>query len=548
MQTVDNDVRMAVFASKFLDALGDPISSVATEDLAALVSRPMPEPSDDVTSFRDAYWAAEAFSKTPFSIEGVDRKARALEKFIQCEQVCHAANAAWVGWESRPWLHQGIISHARHLLQKVLGVFSWDEALGHMSFGPGASTSLPRRKARHSNKWGLSSHITERCLPLYLAFNRLNNGWSIGDRELRIVAGNKVTTVPKNAKIDRVIAVEPDWNMFFQRGIGGLLRKRAQRIGLLTPTAQERNRFLARAGSVDGSLTTIDLSGASDSVSLALCEALLPGDWFSAMCTTRSPSGVAGDTVIQYEKISSMGNGYTFELETLLFWALTRACCRDGVVVAYGDDIICPSEYTLEVILALEMAGFSVNEKKTWCRSHFRESCGGHYLHGQDVTPPYFRHLDAWGGGLKPLSHRISMANRLSAAAEERFGYWRDGRFRSLHDELCDGVPRYLFGPKDLGDAVLHVPFDQARPERSSRYQCYKLTGIVGYNTASFGDRRVGDKCYDHEDTDGSVFASLWGEPSMESYLGVPMAYRRQHLYTTGWNGPAAWLDADASF
>lgn len=559
MKTTDkyDQSRMATFAGQFLDALGSPLARLADQDLLALVSAEMPEPSVDVAEFRDAYWAAEAFSKTPFDLPGVNREERALEKFFECERACGEANASLVDWSARPGLETGVLSAARRLIHRVLGEFSWDEVITHAGFGPGATTSLPRRKARLSNKWEECTHITEPCLPLFHAFRQYNNGWWGGDRRLEVVAGNKVTTVPKNAKIDRVIAIEPDWNMFFQKGIGAVIRKRLQRrVGLLTPDAQYRNRALAQRGSIDGSLTTIDLSGASDMVSLALCEALLPDSWLLALYRVRSPRGSVGGKSISYEKISSMGNGFTFELETLIFYALARVCCRDGVVAAYGDDIVVPSAYCLEVILALEMAGFSVNEKKTWSRTLFRESCGGHYLAGEEVTPPYFRKRDIFERGLTSLAHRISAANRLSAAAEQRYGYWRDGRFRDLHEELCRDVPRHLWGPKSLGDAVLHMPFDAVRPEFRKTTQSYRVKGLVGVTQQSdlmdtrrskgvlkrTDARRDSYNAIEH--APGAMFSSLWGEPSEESYRIVPMFYRTTSLLTYRWDGPAAWLDA----
>lgn len=273
-------------------------------------------PSDhgitDSSEFRDAYWSVEAFSKMPFDLEGVDRERLAYEKFFDADSKCATANAALVEWESRHALPRGSLRRARTLVERVLGRFDFDEFGGSCSFGPGATTSLSRSKASQPNKWALATHITESCLPYLEAFRRYNAGWD-GPSELEVVVGNKVTTVPKNAKIDRVIAIEPDWNMFFQRALGTMIRRRLQRsCRLLLPDSQARNRELACQGSLTGELATIDLSAASDSISLALCEVLLPADWLRHVLSLRSASGLVGSTPITYEKVSSMGNGYTF--------------------------------------------------------------------------------------------------------------------------------------------------------------------------------------------------------------------------------------------
>ena len=52
-------------------------------------------------------------------------------------------------------------------------------------------------------------------------------------RRCQLTESNRLMTVPKNARTDRVIAAEPDWNMFFQLGLGASIRARLQKVGLL---------------------------------------------------------------------------------------------------------------------------------------------------------------------------------------------------------------------------------------------------------------------------------------------------------------------------
>lgn len=493
----------------------------------AVYSRNVPtDGSLDVSEFRDRYWASESFSKLPFLLPDVNRVEAALEVFRAAEVQCGRANARLCDVHNRVGVNTLAWSKARNLCRSILGSFSWDHAVKHCSFGPGATTSLRRHNADRPNKWEFGAHITRQCLPLFLAFVRMTPGWCEDDvREIEIVAGNKVTTVPKNAKTDRVIAIEPDWNMFFQRGIGVCIRDRLRRrVALLRPDAQETHRRLAQEGSRDGHLATLDLRSASDSVSLALCEALLPDDWLSAMMITRSPVGVVGSETVTYEKISSMGNGFTFELETVLIYCLVRAIADEGTVSVYGDDIICPNSRAEEVINFLNEAGFEVNLKKSHHTGVFRESCGGHFYAGHEVTPPYFR------DDLTTEQSLMSAANRLSRASEQRFPGVRDDRFKPLWTSLTKGCR--FFGPKEVGDAVIHVPLDFGSPRRfCRRLYGWRFKGLLS-RTSSI-----------RRDTWGGVLSSLWGhEVTEESYVSKRSLVRVGNLYTNGWTGPGPWV------
>ena len=74
--------------------------------------------------------------------------------------------------------------------------------------------------------------------------------------------------------------------------------------------------------------------------------------------------------------VSPMGNGFTFELETLLFYALTMAVCGKGNFVrvsVYGDDIICPTEHAQAVTSILVEAGFQLNLGKSFSSGPFQK-------------------------------------------------------------------------------------------------------------------------------------------------------------------------------
>lgn len=102
-----------------------------------------------------------------------------------------------------------------------------------------------------------------------------------------VVRGNRWVSVPKDGKTNRAIAIEPTLNSFIQLGLGGALRKALNRSGLLLDNSQEIHRELAQQGSLDGSLATIDLSNASDTVAYALVKAVLPDSWFELLNAAR---------------------------------------------------------------------------------------------------------------------------------------------------------------------------------------------------------------------------------------------------------------------
>lgn len=495
-------------------------------DLRSLVHREMDwSGTSCVNEVRDRYWLAESFSKIQLEL-GIDRVAAARETFLRAEELCAEANIRLCDGLNKPSAPFAQLSYARNLIRQILGRFSWDDALKHCSFGPGATKTLPRRKANHSNKW-LANDVTARCLPLCIALQQLNNGWSPHAPKYQVVAGNTVTTVPKNAKTDRTIAIEPTWNMFFQRGIGGMIRHRLnKRCGILQPSAQSDHREMAMWGSVTGNVATIDLKAASDSVSLALVELLLPEDWLNAILITRSETGTWDGQTISYEKVSSMGNGFTFELETLIFYALTRAVARDGTVSCYGDDIICPANRAEDVIALLTYCGFTVNEKKTHITGLFRESCGGHYFNGYEITPPYFREVIS-----SPMS-RIAAANALSARAEQRWGWARDGRFNAMHRFLSRGIK--FFGPKESSGA-LHVPLDVAMAAGKLRWQ----KGLQQWSYREFQpvtEQQITNPL-------GGVWASLWGRNvTEEAYKRKFVRWRVGSSLAIGWEGPGPWI------
>jgi hypothetical protein len=209
--------------------------------------------------------------------------------------------------------------------------------------------------------------------------------------KFNLVVANRVEFVPKNWKTHRTIAMEPEGNLPFQLSFDSWCKERLRSHGIDLRN-QSLNQDLARQGSMDGSLATVDLSAASDTVSLNTVAFLLPEDWFQFLTDIRTPGyriGREGE-LRQYHKFSSMGNGTTFALETLIF---ASACYAVGSksFTAYGDDIIIETGLYSRLVQVLELFGFSTNEDKSFHAGPFRESCGYDTWEGVNITPFYLR-------------------------------------------------------------------------------------------------------------------------------------------------------------
>jgi len=364
-------------------------------------------------SFRLDYLVVSFFSKQKGLVTGRDLELEAIRKFTASEAQCKESNnrlreSRSTGAETTP-LTAAVIWTARRKIARLLGDFSWSKLEPGFGWGPGATDDIPRRRAFVDLKLcELPISVTSRALPIFRAVLGADLHWSacilgvqVGDicgpfcfrDDVFLVTEECVIdTVPKNAKTHRVIAKEPRANGFLQKGAGKYLRRRLRRVGINLDD-QTANQDGARRAYQEG-LATLDLKAASDSMPIELVYELLPIDWAHALDVLRSHKALlpSGET-ITLQKFSSMGNGFTFELETLVFWAIASSVLalnhdRNRVLV-YGDDIIVPSAQAEEVVRQLAFIGFTVNKEKSFITGAFYESCGRHYFQGTEVTPIY---------------------------------------------------------------------------------------------------------------------------------------------------------------
>jgi len=274
----------------------------------------------------------------------------------------------------------------------------------------------------------------------------------------KFVRGNRFTTVPKTALKDRGICVEPSVNVFLQKPVGRAIKRRIfRKFGYDLNFGQQRHQSLAQLASRTGSHATIDLEAASDTVSLEVVRYLLPPQWFDLLYTLRSGfTNIDGKTV-KLEKFSSMGNGYTFELETIIFASLAYACGAGQYgsdFLVFGDDIIVKTEIATNLLLVLGYCGFVPNKDKTYLTGPFRESCGGDFFNG---TPVRAHNVEE--EPTKP-SDWISLANGLRRLGLRDPGCdFRDSYPFTAWMRCLDAIPsdiRRLRGPDSFGDLVIN--------------------------------------------------------------------------------------------
>jgi hypothetical protein len=134
---------------------------------------------------------------------------------------------------------------------------------------------------------------------------------------------------------------------------------------------------------------------------------LFPNDWFKYLDQLRSPHfrGAFGEGT--YEKFSSMGNGSTFCIETLVFAAACKAVGSTRFSV-YGDDVIIESSLVEDYIRLCAHLGFKVNVDKSFHEGPFRESCGKDFYRGIECTPVFIRNIDLRKAALCDLVNRTA--------------------------------------------------------------------------------------------------------------------------------------------
>lgn len=463
--------------------------------------------------FRDAYAATKFLSKFKGLTLDYDLDEVAMLKFEKFELQCKRQNEVFKDLSSHPkfrgeivWLHNAIIRK----IESILGDFDVHEFFSSPDWGPGATTKLKASVANASNKFRLENGITRDLYDLIPlgTLAEVYPAWAyhLSRSGFQFEKGNRVVTVAKDSRANRVIAIEPGLNLWFQKSIGTMIERRLRRCGI-DLRYQDRNQKLAERSSVTDLNATIDFSSASDSISIGTVEALLPPRWFSILDAARSHFGTRSDgSVVKWNKFSSMGNGFTFPLESLIFYAIAFCCARYSqplafgeAVSVYGDDVIIPSRCFDLFREVSEFYGFSFNAQKSFRASPFRESCGSHFFNGVDVKPIYLKDR------LSSFLTVYRLANQVRRFAHREI--FCDAKFRACFDYLVALVPKVLRLriPEGFGDGGFISNFDEATPQRARH--C-----IEGYFVVTAVERSMRF----NDESVGVLFDRLWST-SVES-------------------------------
>jgi len=373
------------------------------------------------------------------------RNLAAIRKYVETEQEVKIADASL-----DPDLRSEFQRASAIIWGNVFSNCDREIAEGNVvpKHGPGATADRIKGNLKYNqSKW------TQRLESVFPHGEFLFPNWRHFDADrVDILAPGqelpvRVVTVPKTLKTPRIIAIEPTCMQYMQQGIWQLLRTNIERDDILSELVgfehQIPNREMAKLGSSNGTLATLDLSEASDRVSNQLVRDMSRyWYWFSsALDATRSrKADVPGHGVIRLAKFASMGSALCFPVEaivftTIIFMAISKECGVPlsqeflsefkGKVRVYGDDIIVPVEYVQCVIRNLEDFGLQVNSDKSFWIGKFRESCGKDYYDGVDVSYVKCRRIFPTSRKhVQEIESLVSLRNQLYYA-----GLWKTCEF-----------------------------------------------------------------------------------------------------------------------
>lgn len=478
--------------------------------------------------------------KCPIPDPSLQPEEEAWKKFLASEHNCRRVNSKLLAERRSGREKYSVIRDlSRKWISKVIGREpNLRKIYERCGFGPGASlgvhgeathlaaklcaeswtcTPTATQYAQHAMMgeplmWEYLQNRSIFCLDAETFVSEFNN-------RVKHVAANKITMVPKTALVHRTIAIEPTLNGYIQKGIDVYLRKKLNRVGI-DLSDQDTNSFLAMRGSVEelDPLCTIDLSAASDSISIQVCKDLLPPAWFDLMDRTRSPSYESTWGSGRYHKFVSMGNGFCFPLETLIFASLAYAVgevsfgAGDNTFRVYGDDIVIRQHAALLLLEVLKYLGFKANASKTFVHGPFRESCGADYFVGVNVRPYELDFVPETDRDLIKFANGIRSSNFL----------FNPKVWETIHKRI-DSKWKFLRPSDGPADAALTVPLPMYLAS-SQRKWCPRTQNWIW---KSLVDKPIGDQR--RVSTAISMYGVLAGS---RSYQGQPIFTLRRRTRT----------------
>lgn len=404
-----------------------------------------------VDRYRRDSQAVALFKKSTYLDESDDLDANAVKGFLSIEAELKIYNQTKNSFDAN-----GIFYTASRIIRKILGKVPEYEDL-KVSFTSGATFSRTVDNATIADKISGQLDVTTHALPHLLKWLGAHPTlfYAYSDKKIITVPGNKFSTVPKDFRKKRTICKEPLGNMLLQRSFGLYIRDRLKRENIYIETGQSDHTAVLLHDA--DAWATIDQSDASDRISWKLVKELLPTEWFSIFDQIRSKRTLVNGQWHELEKFMTQGNGFTFELETLVFYAIAQAIAinKDGKrqpIFVYGDDMIVPVRLACEVVESFKHFGLKVNREKSFLSGPFKESCGFDILCGSAVRPYYLKELET-----NDLLFKVQLCNYVKRVLNHVFYDYYDV-FRSrpwlrAYNSIPT-VERY-HGPSSFGDSVI---------------------------------------------------------------------------------------------
>lgn len=388
---------------------------------------------------------------------------------------------------------RGFIYECQRMIRRILGdVPDFKDLPIDKSFTTGATAGFKLTDSTLADKVSRTIDVSPHALPYLIQMSKGNLALHrlLMTHGFTVIPSSEhpytVEVVPKQWDKKRVIIKHHFGDVLCQRTIARVIRLKLKRWGIDIENGKSIHEDVLRLFA--DCFATIDLSDASDRISFALVELMLPLEWFLMLRRLKNDFITDGTNTLRLNKFCGQGNGFTFELETLIFFVIASvAVKRNGQdpkgVFVYGDDTIVPEASAHAVMDAYEKCGLVVNKEKSFTTGLFKESCGYDTFDGIQCRPIYFKDF-------KPNENKAvsitKLHNRTHAVLEYLFHdiHYNSSGYRALVFLRSRFKPESAFyGPPTIGDSVL---FSREEPPKWDSQRHYFNTYGRTYDRESY--------------------------------------------------------------